>query len=307
MLPTVRIRALAPLFLLLHAPLAVAPAQPSSHAPPDSGFQFRAGGDLEIPAGAREGGVVVVRGSARVRGTVGLLVVLDGTATVQGGRVGELVVIRGRATLDDSAVVSGDVHLLDADLDAAPGARVAGRVERGVGRRMARDAFALFALLSLGILAAVVLLAVLAALVLPERLVATGQLMRAEPWHVAGAAALVWLAFPVLAALLIPTVIGLPIGLGYLVVGLPALAVAGTIVAGTWTGLLIYRQVARRDAHPAAAAALGVALFVALGRVPVLGFLVALASMGGAGAILLALARTVRAGRGPVPPVAGAE
>jgi hypothetical protein len=275
----------------------------SQSAPPDSGFRFRVGGDIEVAATEREGGVVVIRGNARVSGRVGALIVVGGTATIDSGRVVELIVVRGEALLTNGAVVAGDAHLIDSKIDVASGSRVEGRIERGVGRRYAREVFAFIALVSLGVLAAVVIAGVLAALVAPTQLVATGALIRAETGRVAGYAALIWLAFPVLAVLLIPTIVGLPFGLGYLLFVMPLIGFVGLIVAGTWLGGLLLRRTRSAGAavNPVASAAVGVALLLLVGRIPILGLVTTILVMLGAGAAGLAVSRAAFSPRGTAP------
>jgi hypothetical protein len=275
---------------LLSAPVA------AQTAPPDSGFRLRVGGDIAVAPGEREGAVVVIRGNGRVAGVVGALIVIDGTARIDSGRVGELVVIRGSADLNEGAVVTGDVHLVESTIDVAPGAIIEGRIERGVGRRFAREAFTVIALIGLGVLAALIVAGVLAALVVPNELVGTGELIRTDTGLVVGAAALVWLAFPILAVLLVPTIVGLPFGLGYLLFVMPLLGFLGLIVAGTWIGGLLLRKMsgAGKVVNPAAAAALGITLLLLVGRVPILGFVATALVLLGAGAVSLRVTRAVQ-------------
>jgi len=268
-------------------------------APADSGVRLRVGGDIEVAADEREGLVLVIRGDGRVAGTVGTLVVIDGTATVDSGRVGELLVIRGNARLNDGAVVTGDVHLFDSKIDVSSSAQVQGEIERGVGRRFAGELFAAVALIGLGVLAAFLVAGILVALIAPTGLVATGQLIRTDIARVAGAAALLWIAFPLVAVLLIPTLVGLPIGVGYFVFAMPMLGLMGLIVSGTWIGGEVLRRINRpgKVVHPAAAAALGISCVFLVGRFPVLNLLSTVLVMLGAGAVLLVASRAVRARR----------
>lgn len=265
-------------------------------APPDSSLRLRVGGDVEVDAGDREGAVVVIRGNARVVGVVGALIVTSGVATIDGGRVAELIVIRGHAQLKSGAVVTGDVHLLASSIELDSGSRVEGRIERGVARRYARKAFTVIALIGLGLLAALVVAGVLTALVAPTELVATGDLIRGDTARVVGASALLWLAFPVVALLLVPTLVGLPFGLGYLLFVMPVLGFVGLIVAGTWVGGTLLRQMgdAGRQSTPVVAAAVGITILLVAGRLPLLGIVVTLFVMLGAGAVFLQASRAAR-------------
>lgn len=296
---------------LLLAPLLAAPVAAQA-VRPDSGFHLRVGGDIAVAAGEREGGIVVLRGDAHVAGTVGTVIVIEGTAWIDSGRVGELIVILGRARLADGAVVTGDVHLLDAEIEQAARSRVEGRIERGVGRRAAGEFFAIIAIIGLGVFAALVVAGVLVALVAPDGLMATGRLIRTDTAHVAGAAALLWLAGPVIALLLVPTLIGLPLGLGYVVFVMPTLGLVGLIVAGGWVGAELLRRIGRDAAavHPVSAAIAGIIVLLLVGRLPVLGLVSTVLTMLGAGAAMLVAVRAARrtrsaAGPSPSAPLGG--
>lgn len=287
------------LVLASAAALLVAPALAAQAAPRDSSAHLRFAGDVTVPAGTREGAVVVVRGDATIAGEVRGVVVLDGDAFITGGRVQELTVVNGRAILRDSARVEGDVHLLDAELSVEPGSVVAGRIERGVGRQVAKHFLGAMALIGVGIFLAFLLGGVVAAAVLPGPLRATAALLRAETGRVLVATAILWLGFPLVAGLLIPTLIGLPLGLGYFIFVMPLLGFLGLVVVGVWTGDLLLRKsgsptVATR---PTVAAAVGVALLLILGRLPVLGLVATVLVLMGSGAAAL---RTWRAMRAPV-------
>jgi hypothetical protein len=274
-------------------------------APRDSTAHLRIGGDVSVPAGGSEGAVIVIRGDAIIAGTARAVVVIEGDARVEGGRVHELTVIRGRAILSDSARVEGDVHLLDADLTVEPGAFVAGRVERGVGRRVARHLVGGVALIGLGVLIAFVLAGMFAASVFPDSLRATGTMIRGETGAVLLATAVVWLAFPIAAGLLIPTLVGLPLGLGYFLFILPSLAFLGLVVSGTWLGDLLLRRLVstERAVRPTLAAAVGITLLLLVGRIPILGIVATALILLGTGAIAVRTLRAIRApAAGPTPP-----
>ena len=272
-------------------------AQPAAPDPvrADSGVQVRVGGDVAVAADAREALVLVVRGSADVAGTVAALIVIDGDARISGGRVHDLTVVRGRADLRDGAQVTGDVHLFDAEIATDSGSRVLGQVERGMSTGVAQDLLRIVTLLGLGLLMAVVLAGVLGATLAPIQVRATGQLMTAETGRVLLGSVIVWFALPIVAGALIPTIIGLPIGIGYFLFVLPALAFLGFLVSGTWLGDVLLRRLraAVTPPHPAAAAALGITSLVLIGRIPFLGLISAIAMFLGTGAVMLAAWRAI--------------
>ncbi len=267
-------------------------------APRDSSAIIRFGGDVTVPVGTKEGAVIVVHGDATIAGAVRGVVVLEGNAYITGGQVQELTVVRGRAILSDSARVDGDVHLLDGELTLEPGSVVAGRVERGVGRRVAQHFLGAMALIGIGIFLAFVLGGVFAAAVLPESLRATGALIKNETGHVLIATGVLWIGFPILAGLLIPSLIGLPIGLGYFLFVMPLLGFLGLVVSGTWIGEWVLRRVRspERAVRATVAAAVGITLLLLVGRIPLLGLVATVMILLGSGAIAL---RTLRALRAP--------
>lgn len=286
---------LAASLLVFSIPVVAQPAERLIHA--DSGLQVRVGGDIAVGAGAKEAFVLVVRGSADVSGTVSALVVVDGDARIKGGTVGDLTVVRGRAILSDGAQVTRDAHLFDAELTTDSASRVLGAIERGVRARFARDFFRVAALIGLGILIAVVLAGVFGAVLAPTQVRAAGRRMTADTVPVLVSAFVVWLVLPVAAGMLIPTIVGLPIGLGYFVFVLPALAFLGVIVSGTWLGDAIIRRLRAASAtttpHAAAAAALGITTLILVGRIPFIGLIAAAAVFLGTGAVTLAVWRAV--------------
>jgi hypothetical protein len=267
-------------------------AQP---APQDSAFQFRLFGDAVVGAGAREGTVIVVKGNARIEGRVRAVVVVDGNAIVT-GTVEDLTVVHGQAQLNTAAVVTHEVHLIDADIAIADGARVTGTIERGAGRRIARDVAGFAALIGVGVLLALVLGGVIAAEVAPRGVRRAGDLVRTDTGKLAVAALGAWVVMPFAAVLLIATLIGLPMGLGYFLFVLPLLWFLGLIVAGTWVGDRVLGSLRGRveTTRPWLAAAIGIAGLLLLGRVPVVGMLVFLAITLGSGAVVLLGWRAVR-------------
>lgn len=266
---------------------------------PDSGVHIRFNGDIGIPTGERNAAVFVVNGSARIQGAVRAVVVIAGDVIVSGGHVGDLTVVRGRATLSDSAVVSGDVHLVDATLSQGGGSRVEGAVERTVGRRLMADLAGVTALFGLGVVIAFVLAAVIAAAVVPRAVRHAGELIVREPGRTTMTVLLLWLAFPLAAALLSATVVFTPVAVGFFVFVLPTLWFLGLIVGGTKLGdLLLGRMRGRIEAtRPYLAALLGVGGLLLVSRIPLLGVLLPVAALAGSGAILLT---AWRHGRGAI-------
>ncbi|MBL8960761.1 MAG: hypothetical protein JNJ98_12980 [Gemmatimonadetes bacterium] len=271
-------------------------AQP---ARPDSGFQFRLFGDAVVARDAREGAVVVLQGNATIEGMVRAVVVLNGNAIIAGGRVEDLTVVHGTAQLGPGAVVSHEVHLIDADITIAEGAKVTGTIERGAGRRMARDLMGLAALVGLGVLLAVVLGGIVAAEAAPHGVRAAGDLLRTDLGRVAIAALVAWIVMPMIAVMLVPTLVGLPMGLGYFVFVLPTLWFVGLLVAGTWVGDQVLGRIRGRveATRPWLAAMIGIATLLLLGRLPFVGAAIFILVALGGGTVALTTWRNVRGPR----------
>lgn len=252
-------------------------------------------GSGDIPAGDHLDALVVVGGSARISGDVRTIVVARGSATLTGATTERLVVVNGSADLQAGTTVLGDVRTLDGTVTRQPGATVQGSV-----RTMNADVAALgvllvpaFILLFLGLSLATIAAALFVAAFGARQVRGAGSLMRREPVPVLVAGIAGTVALPLLAVLLIATVVGAPIGLGILFVLLPALAFLAWIVAAVWTGDWIVARMrgAVEPDRPYLAAVIGVIVLAAVGVIP---FVTAVATLFGFGALLLAAWRILR-------------
>ncbi|HEU5171073.1 MAG TPA: polymer-forming cytoskeletal protein [Gemmatimonadales bacterium] len=237
---------------------------------------------------ATEEAIVVVGGNARVEGAARLLMVVDGDAVLSGARVEELMVVRGRAELIEGATVTGNVHLMDADVSVAEGAQVLGTIERGYGLRVARGIWAAGAVFALGLSIALLLSGLVAAAVAPGPLRAAGRVLTVEFGPTLLAAAVIWIALPLAAVIVLATVVGIPTALGFFIFVMPAIGFLGYLVAGTRIGDLILEKTRGRvePDHPYLAACIGIGILLIASWMPVLGKLVtSLAGILGGGAV----------------------
>jgi hypothetical protein len=279
----------------LAAALAAVPGIAAAQSGRVSGLLVRVQGDVVVDSGESADLVVVVSGDAEVRGRAGVVVVVGGTARLTGARVGQLVLMQGTAVLEQGTVVEGDVWLALARLDQVPGATVEGAVHHGVAR-FGWGWLAVSPLLSVGLGVLVAGAGLLAVALAPRRTKRaaaglTGDFLGALTW-----ALVLFAGMPGLALLAFFTVVGLPAALVVFVVVLPLLFLSGFAVAGWRLGTWALRS--RRE-RPYGAAALGCALLLAVGLIPVAGLiLVAVAAALGAGA----LARTFGSVEGPSQP-----
>ena len=232
-----------------------APAVLAGEPFPDTGrVLVSVNGPVDIPAGEHLDTLVVVGGDARISGDVRTIVIARGTATLSGATTETLVVVNGSADLQAGTTVLGDVRTLDGVVTQQPGATVQGTV-----KTLDADLAALglllipaFILLFLGLGLAMVGAGLLVAAFWARQVRAAGSLIRREPGPVLVAGIAGMVALPLLAILLIATVIGAPMGFGILFVLLPAAAFLAWIVAAIWIGdwIVVRTRGAAEADHP---------------------------------------------------------
>ena len=267
------------------------------------GVLIRVDGDVSTPADAEYSLVVVVRGHLDARGRIGTVVVVDGTADFTGADVDGILMLDGRARLLDNTVVSGDVQLVDAELDVAEGSRVLGQVEEGARHQIFRGFWIFGALFALGTALALVLGGLLMALLAPHGVRVAGQAMTDEPLRVLVWTLGTWLLLPLGAVFVIPTVVGIPLGVGIFVFVLPTLAFLGYLISAIrlGDGLVAAVRKSVEQPRPFVAALTGTVALLLLGLAPWIGaFVPILAGAWGSGALLLTLVRAVGLRPGPV-------
>ena len=254
---------------------------------------------VTIPAGDHLDTLVVVGGDAQVSGDVSTIVVVRGTATLTGATAGTLVVVNGTADLQAGTTVTGNVRTLDGVVTQQAGATVQGSV-RSLDTDLATffAAFGLllipaFILLLIGFGLAMIAAALLVAAFGARQVRETGALLRREPVPVLIAGIAGSVALPLIAILLMATVVGAPIGLALLFVLLPAVAFLAWIVAAIWVGdwIVVRIRGAAEPDRPYRAAVVGVVALSVAGMLP---FVTGIATLLGFGALLLAAWRMLR-------------
>lgn len=292
--------------VFLAAPTLIHGQAPGDTAAPVE-IRMRFNRDLELAAGDSASLLVVGRGDARIAGTAGAVLLLDGTAELlPTARVGHLTVVRGEAVLRQGAVVRGDVQLLDSPLRREPGVTVAGEVTRGYWKRIEAGLRTFSLLIGIGIWIAVLLGGLIATAVDPAGVRRAGLTLTGEPGMSLLTAAVLWICAPIAAVSAMTTIVGIPIGLGLFAFILPTLGFLGYLVCGIRLGDVTLRRMRPADPreHPYLAAALGLTLLPVLGMVPFLGGLVTLlAATIGSGAVVLAAWRGSRLYAAPAAPV----
>ena len=273
------------ILLLAFAPSAFA-ADPVSWT--GRGAIISVDGTVDVPAGQTVDTVVVVNGTATIEGTVNSVVLVRSTATLTGATARHLVVVDSTANLGPATTITGDVSTLHGDVVRDATAVVSGRTTT-LDTNLAALAFALIPLLILiwlGVYVAMVVAALALAAFGARQVRAAESMISRRPGHSLAAGLVATFVLPILFGIVTITVIGAPVGLAMLLVGLPLLAFAGWLVAAIWLGEWLLGKRGRVDAaHPYTAAVLGVIVLAVAGIVP---FVSAIATIFGLGGIILA-------------------
>ena len=245
-------------------------------------------GTVDVPAGQTVDAVVVVNGTATIEGTVNSLVVVRGTATLTGAMARHLVVIDSTANLGPGTVVSGDIATLRGDVLRDASAVVTGRTT-SLDTNLAALAFAIIPVIiavMVGVFVAMVVAGVALAAFGARQTRTAEELITRKPGHTLAAGLVATVALPLLFVVLTITVIGAPIGLAMLLIGLPLLAFIGWLVAAIWLGdWLLGKRGTPEAEHPYKAAVLGVIVLAVAGILP---FASEIATLFGVGAVVLA-------------------
>lgn len=256
------------------------------------------GGDVTLPAGEHADVVVVVNGTATIQGEVDTIVAVDGGANLVGARVETVVVVRSPVELGAGTVVEGDVMTLDSAVHQVGNAKILGTVSDlasaavGFGAVLGPALVLVWIGFGLAMVAAALLLAGLGARQVRD----AETLMSQEPAMTLVVGIVGLFVFPIVAFLLITTVIGAPLGVALLLQLWPLVAFLGYLVAGIWVGEWVLRRTSpeRIRERPYLAAVVGVLLLEVLALVPILGFAVMVASLFGFGAVIRLSFRTLR-------------
>ena len=261
-----------------------------------------ASGDVEVATHESADAVIVLGGHAIVSGTVETLVVVEGTASVTGATLETIAIVNGTARLDGGTTVLGDVHELNATVDVAPGTEIGGRFRDLTGDVAGFGLFmgAAMLLLWIGFALATLLFALLLVGLAARQVRCATTLISREPGKTALVGLVSLIVPPLLAALAIVTIVGIPTGIAVLLFAWPAIAFIGYIVAAIWLGewLLGRREGATPPVRPYGAAVVGLIVASVIGLVPLV---TAILSIFGLGAVVLAAWRTLRGGGSPQP------
>ena len=254
---------------------------------PDEGVLVRVSGDVNVAQGEEIGVLVVVDGTAAIAGEVATLVAVRSDVVMQDARVGDVVVVDGTLRLAGGTLVQGDVSLVTSTLTQEPGSTVQGTIQEEAPWSFAPAWIALFGLVIVGFSLAVLVAGLVGAAVAPRQFRAASAVLRQDLGGMLIGAIAIWIGLPLLAALAIGTIVGIPLGLGILLVLLPLLWFLGYIVVGVRLGeALLGRGARQARLHPYMAATVGILVLLVLTWIPFVGAAVAIiAGIVGAGAI----------------------
>lgn len=266
-------------------------------------------GDFTLAADDQADVVVVINGTGTILGVANTVVVVDGALDLQGARIESVIAVRSPVEIGLDSVVLGDVMTLDSLVHQTGNAEVQGEVTDlpsmlvGFGVVLAPALLLLWVGFGLALVVAGLLLAALAA----RQVRQAEAIISHEPVMAFATGIVALIAFPLVAILLIVTLVGAPIGVALLLQVWPLVAFVGYLVAGIWIGDWVLRRSssgAVRD-RPYLAAVIGLVILGFVAIMPVIAIVTAIASLFGFGAVILLAIRTIRSGHQTQPTVAG--
>ena len=234
-----RVFALGVFALVALAPLTAHAAE--DVAARDAEDQIVLSGSVTVPRGKEAGEIVVFHGSATIAGVaLGDVVVLDGPILVNGQVSGAVIAVTGDVTLGPGAQVRGDV-IAGGTVEADPAAQVSGDVSEGVAftLRGPLEAVARF-LVWLAIAVSTLLLGLALVLLAPRGADTVHLAATTGAWSSAGWGLGAIVGLPVLAVLLVVSVLGLPLGIA-LLLALAFLFFIGFALGAWIVGRLLWR------------------------------------------------------------------
>ncbi|HVF08034.1 MAG TPA: hypothetical protein VNC60_05605 [Actinomycetota bacterium] len=275
-------------FLFVAAVFALPAAAQTTGSVSDDDDQIVLHGSLQVADGETVGAAVIFDGPAIVDGTVReSLVVFNGSVEISGAVRKDVVVFNGDVIVRSGATIGGNLVTQSAPT-VEPGARVTGE-QRSVGAEVdltdvgLASRFAWWVAYSLSALALGLILLALAPR-LDEAIVRATR-DRRGPSIVAGVA--VFFLLPIVAVVLLATVVGIPLGL-FLLLALALLYTVGYVAGAHAIGRMVVKPPASR--YVGFLAGLGIVRLLAL--VPVVGGIVwAITAIVGLGVLVVAARR----------------
>jgi cytoskeletal protein CcmA (bactofilin family) len=189
--------------------------------------------------GTVDGNIFVADGRVVVRGNVtGGILVAHGDVLIEGSVDDDIVALDGRITTRDGARVDGDVKSRR-EPDVAPGTETGDVEKLDVQNLYSGILFVFLVYLWIAVTLSVALLGLLFVLLFPRAADATVTAGR-KFWPTVGWGALVGIVGPIVAVLVLVTIVGIPFGLGMLS-GLNVLAPLGYVASSLILGRLMVK------------------------------------------------------------------
>ena len=265
--------------LLIAVPAAFAQPQPAAN---QSDLLIRIHGPVTVSPTDSLGTVIVVGNDVFVNGTVEDLVVINGFARIDGKVRGNLTLINGSGAIGSRASIGKNVLLYRSAVTREQGASVRGEIHDEMGVSFgARAVWFLWASTTIALIAIALLLTSFGR----ESLARAGDVLRTDWSRMLVATVMLVSALPLLAVVSFMTGVGFVLGFFILLVLIPALTVAGYVVAATAVGHALFGNgVSRSGAF--GIVALGMVLMQLIAAIPAVGGIIAIvASQLGAGAL----------------------
>ncbi len=288
----------------LVASLALAGPAAAQTADPNDDDQIVLNGRLLVPSGETVGTAVLFNGSATIDGTVEeTLVVFNGDVVVNGTVTEDVVVFNGEVRIASGAEVGGDL-VSQATPVVEDGATVRGQQQQITGNFDATDVgFASRIAWWIGYTVSALVLGLLLLALAPRLDLGVTHAARDRMGAAFGFGAIAFFALPIVAVLLLVTVVGIPLGL-FLMLAFALLYTVAYVAGAHAIGRFLVKPPASRYLAFLA----GFAIVRVLALIPVVGGLTwFVTTLFGFGVLLVALragradVATAQAG-GPVPP-----
>ncbi len=238
----------------------------------EDGLLLRINGTVSLPEGDIVNVAVAINSDITVLGTIrDALIVIEGDAVVSGVVEGEITVVNGTLTLEPGSTVN-DVSLVRSELVEEPGSTITGEVDRTTRWVFwSTGAAILFGIAFwLAMTISLVLAGLLFAAIGGRQLKLASALMTGAPGPSILSGVIASIALPLVAVVAIATLIGIPFGLGILLVLIPSIVFLGYIVAANWFGTLLLNRAMPDNGsiHPYAQVTVGIILLQFLLLIP---------------------------------------
>jgi hypothetical protein len=268
------------------ATCALAPASVRSQEQPavKSDVLIRVEGPMKVGPTDSIGTLVIIGNNVDVLGTVRELIVINGSARIEGTVLNNMTVLNGSADLGSSARIGKDVLLYRSTLNSATGSRIGGTVHNEMGVSLgARALWLLWLSVTIAMIAGGLALGYFA----KDSLGRVADGLRSE-WRGTVVTALVLLfGLPAAAVLSFITGIGFVLGFFIMFVMIPFLSLVGYVIVATSIGRALLGAERDDASRMFTAIALGILILQLVLVVPGIGGVAVLVSSQlGAGALV---------------------